>query len=280
MINFWLDPWCGEPLALALDIPHHLHAFLKAKVSHFIENRNWKIPTCLVLAYPDIRTLTHKVTIPLQDKEDKLFWKHSHDGDLSLKESYSFHCNSGQIMHWTKFIWNVSIPPSKSIIAWRSLHHKLPTDANLALRGCHLPSMCSLCDAAIETTDHLFLSCRYVLNIWGWLGSCLNANCSFTSLDEALKLRISSWSPLYKLVVAAAMVNCVYFIWYARNQVRFNDKKIHWKSIINLIIATVSLSGNSSCLKAYSDISKFVLLQKFHVKMKFGTAPKIKEVIW
>jgi hypothetical protein len=99
MINFWLDPWCGEPLALALDIPHHLHAFLKAKVSHFIENRNWKIPTCLVLAYPDIQTLTHKVTIPLQDKEDKLFWKHSHDGDLSLKESYSFHCNSGQIIH-------------------------------------------------------------------------------------------------------------------------------------------------------------------------------------
>jgi ribonuclease HI len=118
------------------------------------------------------------------------------------------------------------------------------------------------------------------LNTWGWLGSCLNANCSFTSLDEALKLRISSWSPLCKLVVAATMVNCVYFIWYARNQVRFNDKKIHWKSIINLIIAAVSLSGNSSRLKAYSNISEFVLLQKFHVKMKFGMAPKIKEVIW
>jgi hypothetical protein len=100
------------------------------------------------LAYPDIQSLIHRViNIPLQDKEDKLFWKHSHDGDLSVKDSYSFHCNSGQIMHWTKLIWNVFIPPSKSMVVWRRLHHKLPTDVNLALRGCHLPSMCSHCEA-------------------------------------------------------------------------------------------------------------------------------------
>jgi ribonuclease HI len=80
--------------------------------------------------------------------------------------------------------------------------------------------------------------------------------------------------------VAAAIVNCVNFIWFARNQSRFNDKKIHWKSLINLIIAAVSLSGNNSCLKAKSNISEFVLLQKFKVKMNYGNAPKIKEVIW
>jgi hypothetical protein len=56
-------------------------------------------------------------------------------------------------------------------------------------------------------------------------------------------------------------------------------KKNHWKSLINLIIAAVSLSGNNSCLKAKSNISEFVLLQKFKVKMNYGNAPKIKEVI-
>jgi hypothetical protein len=40
------------------------------------------------------------------------------------------------------------------------------------------------------------------------------------------------------------------------------------------------MSGNVSCLKGYLNISEFVLLQKFHVKLKFGNAPKIKEVIW
>jgi hypothetical protein len=33
MINFWLDPWCGELLALAFDIPHHSSFLLLIKGS-------------------------------------------------------------------------------------------------------------------------------------------------------------------------------------------------------------------------------------------------------
>jgi hypothetical protein len=95
-----------------------ISSLLKTKVTHFIENKNLKIPACLLFVYPDIHSLIKSVTIPLKDKEDKLFWKHSHDGDLTMKDSYSFHCHFGQILQWTKFIWNVSIPPSKSIVVW------------------------------------------------------------------------------------------------------------------------------------------------------------------
>jgi hypothetical protein len=132
----------------------------------------------------------------------------------------------------------------------------------------------------MESNEHLFLTCRYAQNIWNWLGTCLTVNCQFIELVEAFKLCNSRWSPLCNLVVAATIVNCVHFIWYARNQARFNDKKIHWKSIINLISVAVSMSGNNSCLKAFSNILEFMLLQKLHVKLKFCNAPKIKEVIW
>jgi hypothetical protein len=159
MINFWLDPWCGDPLVHSLNIPQHLHPLLKAKVKDFIDNNRWKIPTCLLLAYPALQSLTDNIIIPLREKEDKFFWKHSHDGDLTMKDSYSFHCFDGQHLSWTKTVWNLYIPPSKSMVVWRSLQHKLPTDDSLALRGCHLPSMCSLCESEMETNDHLFLTC-------------------------------------------------------------------------------------------------------------------------
>jgi hypothetical protein len=81
-INFWLDSWCGDPLTQALDIPHHLHHSLKANVKCFIENSKWKIPSCLLHAYPTLKFLIEKITIPLIDKEDKLLWTLSHDGDL------------------------------------------------------------------------------------------------------------------------------------------------------------------------------------------------------
>ncbi|CAJ2651412.1 unnamed protein product [Trifolium pratense] len=280
LINFWSDSWCGEPLMISLNIPQHLHMLLKAKVKHFIDNHVWNIPACLFLAYPDLHSLIANITIPLRDKDDKLCWKHSNDGDLTMQDSYSFHCTNGQHLNWSKKVWNIDIPPSKSMVVWRSLQHKLPTDECLALRGCHLPSMCSLCESDLETNQHLFLTCRYSRNIWTWLSSCLNVNCQFNDLNEAFILCNSSWSPLCNLIVVAAIVNCVNFIWLARNQSRFNDKKIHWKSLINLIIPAVSLSGNNSCLTAKSNISEFVLLQKFKVKMNYGNAPKIKEVIW
>ncbi|GAU44563.1 hypothetical protein TSUD_367190 [Trifolium subterraneum] len=55
---------------------------------------------------------------------------------------------------------------------------------------------------------------------------------------------------------------------------------IHYKSAINLIIASVSLSGNTSNLHVYSTMSEFVILKAFKVQMKFSNAPIIKEVIW
>jgi ribonuclease HI len=275
-----LDPWCGEPLIHTLSIPAHLHTSLKANVKCFIENSQWKIPSCLLLAYPNLKSLVEQVAIPLVDKEDKLLWTHSHDGELSLKDSFSFHCTAGQNIGWTNFVWNLSIPPSKSFVIWRCLHSKIPTDDNLSLRGCNLPSMCSLCEKHVESSKHLFLECCFAKNIWSWLAAVLNVNFAFLDFSDIFKFCSASWSPLCKLVISAAIVNCVYFIWYARNQRRFADKKVHYSTAINQVIAAVSLSGNHSSLRAYSKISEFVLLKAFHVNMKYVNAPKIIEVIW
>jgi hypothetical protein len=98
------DPWSGEPLMISLNIPQHLHTFLKAKVKHFIDNHAWNIPACLLLAYPDLHSLTANITIPLRDNVDRLCWKHSHDGDLTMKDSYSFHCTLGQQFNWPKIV--------------------------------------------------------------------------------------------------------------------------------------------------------------------------------
>ncbi|PNX54810.1 GDSL esterase/lipase, partial [Trifolium pratense] len=56
-------------------------------------------------------------------------------------DAYSYHFPVGQNIGWAKLIWNQHIPPSKSLLLWRCLHDKLPTDDTLALRGCNLPSM-------------------------------------------------------------------------------------------------------------------------------------------
>ena len=279
-INFWTDTWCGDPLIQTLNIPHDLHDDLNSNVSNMISNSKWNIPGCILQAYPPLRHLTETISLPIIQKDDQFIWKHSHDGSLSFKDAYLFHCPVGQNIHWAKLIWNSSIPPSKSLTIWRALHDKLPTDDNLSKRGCHLPSICNLCGKEVETSVHLFFQCIFAKFIWSWLSSTINVQCSFLSFHEALALYNRNWSPLCKLTILATIINCCNVIWFCRNQRRFSEKLIHPKSSINLIISATSLSGNLCKLHATSSITDFTILKAFKVLLRPPNAPKIIEVIW
>ena len=164
------------------------------------------------------------------------------------------------LQSWAKNIWNNGIPPSKSTMIWRTLHNKLPTDDNLSLRGCYIPSKCNLCDKAQETTTHLFLECSFATSIWQWLSSIINLQCTFTSIQAAIQLSQRNWSPLCKIVILAAFTNIINISWFCRNQLRFNNKNINSRSAINLIIAGTTIIGNSSKCAANTSIPDFVLL--------------------
>jgi len=61
--------------------------------------------------------------------------------DLTFNEAFLFKYGIGQNIHWAKAIWSPDIPPSKSFLAWRLMHNKVPTYENLMLRGNYMPSI-------------------------------------------------------------------------------------------------------------------------------------------
>jgi len=103
-INFWSDSWCGETLISALNIHPLDHHRLQATVSMFINNSFWNIPQSITQIFPNLYDIIDKATIPLVGKEDKFIWNKSHNGELSFKDAYLFHCNTGQNVHWAKLI--------------------------------------------------------------------------------------------------------------------------------------------------------------------------------
>ena len=219
-------------------------------------------------------------TIPNTYKEDKIIWKPSHDGNLSFKDAYLFHASSSQNISWAKTIWHIAIPPSKSILLWKLLLDKLPTDDNLARRGCQLPSICNLCGLHQETSAHLFISCSFATQIWSWFASTINLNCNFASLLDILKIAERNWSQQYRIVILSAIIHCFNVIWFCRNQNRFNGKVTPLRAAINLIITGASLTGNVSKLPAKSCIKEFVILKYFDVKINPPKPQIIKEVLW
>jgi len=157
---------------------------------------------------------------------------------------------------------------------------KLPTDENLIIRGCQIPSMCSLCSNHSESSFHLFFQCSYAIRLWCWLASMLSCPLHFQHIEDIWTVCDKPWNPQCKLVVTAAIINLINSIWYARNQIRFQNKKIHWKSSIASIISNTSFAGNNSNSRASNSMTDFTILKKFNVNLHPPNAPKIIEVLW
>jgi hypothetical protein len=194
-ISFWNDSWCGPPLSDQLSIPDHICQSLKASVSDFIVESNWVIPSQLSIAYPNLYSIISQITIPLVAAKDKLLWKLTDDGDLCLKEAYLFKIQQIHDLPWAKCIWSPDIPPSKSLLAWRLMHSKVPTDENLMARGCLIPSMCNLCNKHTETSFHIFFECPFAVRLWSWFAGCLNQALQVTSMEDMWKICEWQWSP-------------------------------------------------------------------------------------
>nr|GEX34916.1 hypothetical protein [Tanacetum cinerariifolium] len=63
--------------------------------------------------------------------------------------------------------WNTLLPLKVNIFIWRTTNKRLPTRANLDYRGIDLDSVrCPMCDDAIETEDHIFVSCSIAKDTW------------------------------------------------------------------------------------------------------------------
>lgn len=223
-------------------------------------NQRWNIPEDLHQLYPNLRSIVSKVTLANLSKSDALVWKHSAPGDLTLKDAYAFKKHVFPKILWAKHIWSKDIPPSKSLVVWRLMLNKLPTDDNLDSRGCQIPSVCSMCMNQVETSFHLFFDCPYAIVLWKWLSFTLNKPLQFNNIEDIWSLCNKRMSSQSKVVINA--------IWYARNQFRFNDKKISWRTSIANIISSTSLAGNITNATASSCLQEFTFIKKFNINQE------------
>ncbi|KAK2364421.1 hypothetical protein QL285_089294 [Trifolium repens] len=279
-INFWLDNWCGDPLAEQLHIPVPLRGSLSSTVSDFICNGQWSIPSPLLAMFSNLHAIISKVLIPLEACNDRFLWKHTDSGDLELKQAYIFKCQQVQDLHWAKQIWNVAIPPSKSLMVWRLMHDKMPTDEKLMERGCVIPSMCNLCNNHVESSFHLFFECPYAIRLWSWLAGCLNVTLQFQSKEDIWKLCDWNWSPQCKVTITAAIINLLNTLWHVRNKARFDNTLLSWQSAISLIISNTALSGNNTVNTSSNSLRDFSFLKKFNIFIHPPRPTVLKEVLW
>lgn len=279
-ISFWNDPWFGQSLADLLNIPEATRPLLKSTVNEYIHNNQWKLLRHFVRTFPATTHLIQNVSIPKFVQKDQLLWRHASSGNLLLKDAYDFKNHKYQNVHWAECILNKDIPPARSLFVWRFMHNKVPTDENLMITECNLPSMCSICLKCFENSFHLFFECHLATKLWACLANVIRLPLLFTSKEDIWNLCDKAWSPQCNVVLQAVLVNLIDTIWYVKNQARFNNKSISWRSAISMIIASTSLSGNHTNKVSNNSIRDFTILKAFNCFIHHPRPPVSIEVLW
>lgn len=101
-----------------------------------------------------------------------------------------------------------------------------------------------------------------------------------SSIHSILSICDRQWSSQPKNVVLAFVVFSIWSIWSCRNKLRFKDKKVAPRTVLNGITNGVSLSGNHSKGHFGTSMHEFAILKQFAVSIKPTKSVSIKEVRW
>jgi hypothetical protein len=74
----------------------------------------------------------------------------------------------------------------------------------------------------------------FVIKIWNWLVALLQVNISLSNHQDVIDLCKRGWSSQCKFLILVAIINCFNLTLVCRNQLRFKNKIIDWKTVIYL----------------------------------------------
>ncbi|XP_058726377.1 uncharacterized protein LOC131597717 [Vicia villosa] len=277
-INFWLDSWCGQPLIdkFSRDFLRSNDIDTSSKVADFFLNGQWRFPAGWGLIIPLLILRNFPILSPTE--VDILHCPHTASGEISLKDAYCYKDPSTPIS-LTKSVWSRDVPPAESMVVWKLMLDNIPSDDKLKLIGLRFASMCSLCNNYEETSNHLFFECSFACHVWTWFYKSIKIS-NLSSTLEDWRSRCSSWSKQCAVVLKAAIIYIIYFVWEAKNWVRFKNIHPNLRVTIQEIRSQTHLTGLSTSVASSSSMEYFCILKQFNIKIRPPDASRIIEFFW
>jgi ribonuclease HI len=199
--------------------------------------------------------------IPLVDtnSRDDLTWAGTKDGTYSVKSSYHTisdwksqqtlsGSNYNNMNPMWKHLWKLKIPPKQSHLIWRILNNALPVKDNLITRGIRCDPICYRCNSALETTNHVFLTCEWARAIW--FGSPLTINFKLITQQMTFTEWLANLIQSTDKEDTSKIIAIIYQIWHARNCLIFQNRDIPAMQVVH------------SAMTSYQETQAFVTRSK------------------
>ncbi|XP_026410008.1 uncharacterized protein LOC113305121 [Papaver somniferum] len=173
-IRFWQDCWCtGISFREKYPRLYKISAQKMDSVATLFQPRwNFQFTRQLDPAeridFLELKYEIRMINLTQGDQVDCL------DGEVSAKAIYTRLSGTEPDWEGYRLLSNKHVPPKVIFLFWASLHDSIPTRYMLQHRGVIVQSnLCLFCNAEVETTDHLFIHCRVIKQLWDFFVAAL-----------------------------------------------------------------------------------------------------------
>ncbi|GKE52148.1 RNA-directed DNA polymerase, eukaryota [Tanacetum coccineum] len=109
--------------------------------------------------------------------------------------------------------WVKSVPIKVNIIAWKVKSNALPTRFNISRRGMDIDSIvCPICNAGVESTNHIFFQCVVVRQIMRKISSWWNID--YSEVNSYEEWQVWFWLAFYSDSIQLKGVLEGVYLWF------------------------------------------------------------------
>jgi len=197
-----------------------------------------------------------KIQIINHHHDDYLCWDTSISGTCTAKEAYLMLANQNPapinnqgsralpqpILHILNIIWrNNLLQPRLKTFTWRLLRQALATGQRAGRFSQHIDEKCACC-GNLETDNHLFFSCHFARAVW-FAGTPSIRTDLLPQGPQGVQQEVSSLiTPTTSMQEIQRLITTMWFLWKARNDLRFNKKEWKVSHVLHAVKADIHIS--------------------------------------
>ena len=173
------------------------------------------------------------------DDEDVSLWLNGKGvckRSFSSTETWEFIRERKILIDWADIVWFKYSTPKYSFILWLAMRGRLATGDRMRAWQCSAREDCILCNAPLETLEHLFFECSYSTRVWEALMKGILRG-QFTVRWEEIKrlMRGSMGCKMQSFLVKYMFQATVYMLWRERNRQRHREATAPAELLIKLL---------------------------------------------
>lgn len=135
------------------------------------------------------------------------------------------------LVPWSGAVWSKRGIPRHNFLTWLTVLDRCPTKERMLRWGIQIDSACVLCNASLETRDHMYFECPYSWSLWTELAAKAQWQPSRDWASELNCMQTSTAPKHERLLVYLAWQASIYLLWKERNN---RIHKQHFRSSASL----------------------------------------------